>query len=83
MTERAQEMFLEYAHYLPERATLKVVQKVQDMVASELDSLDLRTPMDADAVIEHLSHIHSGYLLKLALWPCLHDWLVLRAVVVC
>lgn len=53
-------MFLEYAHYLPERATLKVVQRVQEMVASELDSLDLRTPMDADAVIEHLSHIHSG-----------------------
>lgn len=67
VTERAQEMFLEYAHYLPERATLKVVQKVQDMVASELDSLDLRTPMDADAVIEHLSHVHSGSFLTLAL----------------
>ena len=67
VTERAQEMFLEYAHYLPERATLKVVHRVQDMVASELGSRDLRTPMTADAVIEHLSHIHSGDLIRLAL----------------
>ena len=62
VTERAQEMFLEYAHYLPERATIKVVQKVQDMVATELNSLDLRTPMTADAVIEHLSNVHSGII---------------------
>ena len=60
VTERAQEMFLEYAHYLPERATLKVVQQIQGMVASELDTLDLRTPMDAAAVIDHLSNIHDG-----------------------
>lgn len=53
-------MFLEYAHYLPERATLKVVEQIRGMVSSELESFDLKTPLNADAIVDCLSHVHSG-----------------------
>ena len=59
ITERSQEMFLEYAHYLPERATLKIVQRMQQLASTELQQVDLRTPMDADQVLRHISSIHS------------------------
>ena len=60
VTERAQEMFLEYAHYLPERATARVVARMKQAVAAALRSLDLSRPLDAAGLLAHASTIHSG-----------------------
>ena len=60
VTERAQEMFLEYAHYLPERATLRIVQQMQSLAATELASLDLKAPVDAASLVDRMSKVHAG-----------------------
>ena len=63
VTERAQEMFLEYAHYLPERATERIVAHMREAVSRELNDMDLSHPLDGPAVLAHASSIHSG------MWP--------------
>lgn len=60
ITGRAQELFIEYAHYLPERACDAIVGRMRELVDAEIGSTDLSTPMDASAVLHHTSSILSG-----------------------
>ena len=60
ITERSQEMFLEYAHYLPERSSFRVVTKMKELVAAELAGVELRDTLSADAVIEHMTAVNEG-----------------------
>ena len=53
-------MFLEYAHYLPERSSFRVVTKMKELVAAELAGVDLRDTLSADAVIEHMTAVNEG-----------------------
>jgi len=53
-------MFLEYAHYLPERSSVRVVGRMKELVAVQLAGVDLRAPLNADQVIEHITALNEG-----------------------
>ena len=72
VSEGSQEMFLEYAHYLPERAVLTVVAKLRELVADELNGRDLKSALDSDAVLEHTTRINEGDPSQCA--DCPIDW---------
>ena len=60
VTGRAQEMFIEYSHYLPEQASARVVACMRSIVGRELSSLELSGPLEASCVLAHASSIHTG-----------------------
>lgn len=61
ITERSQEMFLEYAHYLPERSSFRVVSRMKELVAVELADVDLRAPLNADQAMQHFTSLNEAF----------------------
>lgn len=60
VSEDSQEMFLEYAHYLPERAVMSIVNKLREFVMEEMADVDLKTPLNAANVASHFNAINEG-----------------------
>ena len=65
VSEGSQEMFLEYAHYLPERAVTAVVTKLRELVSEELKDVELKAVLDFQSVTEHATSINEGMFV----WP--------------
>ena len=55
MTKRAQELFLEVAHYLPEKGARAVVSRLQQAVQDALDDVTLDQPLSKGQVLDCLS----------------------------
>ena len=62
VTKRAQELFLEVAHYLPERGTAVVVDRVLKAVADALGEMRLDQLFTPEQLLDCLSAIHAGVL---------------------
>lgn len=60
VSEGSQEMFLEYAHYLPERAVMSIVRKLRDLVIEELGSVELKSPVTVEEILSHARNINAG-----------------------
>lgn len=62
VTKRAQELFLEVAHYLPERGTAVVVDRVLRAVVDALGDTQLDQSLTSAQLLDCLSAIHAGAL---------------------
>ncbi|KAK9831977.1 hypothetical protein WJX81_004915 [Elliptochloris bilobata] len=62
----AQEQFLEYAHYLPERGAGAAVAGLKAVAAGELDGLGLHDMIDQGKVLAVLSVMHSQFEAEVA-----------------
>ena len=60
MTKRAQELFLEVAHYLPEKGARAVVARLQQAVQDALGEVTLDQPLSRTQVLDCLSAVHAG-----------------------
>ena len=58
MTQRAQELFLAYAHFCGERGVEPLIPIIKQAVIDAVSSLDLSTKLDADQVLQILSDVH-------------------------
>lgn len=58
MTQRAQELFLAYAHFCGERGVEPLVPIIKEAVASAVSTLELTAKLDADQVLQVLSDVH-------------------------
>ena len=63
MTKRAQELFLEVAHYLPEKGARSVVARLQQAVQDALGDVTLDHPLSRGQVLDCLSAVHAGDML--------------------
>lgn len=62
VTKRAQELFLEVAHYLPERGTAVVGERIYKAVEDALGDTKLDRTLTASQLLDCLSAIHAGAL---------------------
>lgn len=60
VTKRAQELFLEVAHYLPERGTAVVVDRMLQAVEDALGEMRLDQTFGEEQLLGCLSAIHAG-----------------------
>ena len=58
MTQRAQELFLAYAHFCGERGVEPLIPIIKQAVIDAVSGLDLSTKLEADQVLQILSDIH-------------------------
>lgn len=58
MTQRAQELFLAYAHFCGERGVEPLIPIIKQAVVDAVASLELATKLDADQVLQVLSDVH-------------------------
>ena len=65
VTKRAQELFLEVAHYLPEKGAQAVVLRLQQAVQDALGDVGLDQPLTSAQVLDCLSAVHAGEQLQL------------------
>lgn len=58
MTQRAQELFLAYAHFCGERGVEPLIPIIKQAVIDAVSNLQLSTKLDADQVLQVLSDVH-------------------------
>ena len=58
MTQRAQELFLAYAHFCGERGVEPLIPIIKQAVVDAVGSVELATKLDADQVLQVLSDVH-------------------------
>ncbi|KAK9811692.1 hypothetical protein WJX72_008483 [[Myrmecia] bisecta] len=61
VSNRAQQMFLEYAHFIPERGTDLVVAHMRQAVLKVIGSADLKQRMDASQVMQSFSDVYTEF----------------------
>ncbi len=60
VSNRAQQMFLEYAHFIPERGTDVVVEHMRMALARVIGGTDLKERLDTPAVLQIFSDAYRG-----------------------
>lgn len=60
MTQRAQELFLAYAHYCGERGVEPLIPIVKQAVTDAVSNIELTTKLGADQVLQMFSDAHTS-----------------------
>ncbi len=60
MTQRAQELFLAYAHYCGERGVEPLIPIVKQAVTDAVSNIELTTKLGADQVLQMFSDAHKS-----------------------
>ncbi len=60
MTQRAQELFLAYAHYCGERGVEPLIPIVKQAVTGAVSNIELTTKLGADQVLQMFSEAHKS-----------------------
>ena len=68
MTQRAQELFLAYAHFCGERGVEPLIPIVRQAVMDAMRDVELTAKLSADQVLQILSEAHMSESTALHLW---------------